>query len=207
MYKFLHNLMIPFTIYQLFDWRFSIPYFTSILLSWYIYKNECVLSYLYKKNKDINYYIGKNGFDTSDLIISSTNFNYLRIDILFYTLLVPYIYYTITKNVTKSILLGLITLITFIDNEHSNNLMKSRYRYILVVLLLYIITDTSILNNKYITDIFKILIFIGIFLTLLTFYKYRKYEDLNEMTIVGLLAYIYMIFRLYGLDKLLSKNI
>lgn len=193
MFNILHNIMTITTAYQFFNKDFCIPYYTSIVLLWIIYKNECIVSFFDKVKINKNYNIGDNGYSTPDLIWSKLNA--YRIDRLLSVILIPLYYYLITKSIPKSIILALILIILLTDNNQLFfYITTSRFRYILLFFILIIMTDNN-LNKNLIVNLYNILLPISFLLILYTFFKYNYQKDIHEMTIVAILSIIILLFK------------
>lgn len=190
MIKLLHNLMIIVTIYQYFHKEFCIPYYTMIAFMWIIYKNECIISFFDKIKTSSNYQIGDNAYNTPDLIINSWNF--FRFDRLLNIIVIPIHYYFITKDIFISILLFIINSILVIENNIFKSFLQSRYRYIFLPIMIYIMTNNNLIKNNLINIMYNIMILFGIFVVIYTYKKYDNQNDLFEMTIIGLLSLIYL---------------
>ena len=194
MFSLIHNLMIIPSIYQIFDMEFSISFYLFLLIQWYINKNECILSYYHKKNKDSNYLLGDRYDDVSDLFVSKLSFfNKFKLDKILYILLIPHFYFYITKKKINSILLSLI-IITCYTLE---NIMSSRKRYIFLVILIYLATDNVLISNKYINVSFKIFTFLNIFTSSVIFYKFKNEKNIFEIILINVLTYTYILSKYF----------
>lgn len=190
MFSLIHNLMIIPSIYQFFDWEFSISFYLFLLIQWYINKNECILSYYHKKNKDQNYLLGDKYDDVSDLFVSKLSFfNKFKLDRILYLLLIPHFYFYITKKKINSILLFLIiiTCYTF------DNITSSRKRYFFLIILIYLATDDALISNEYINKCFQILTFSNIIVSSIIFYKFKNEKNIFEIILINVLTYTYIL--------------
>ena len=195
MFNLLHNMLIPLVLYQFFDWQFSIVYFTSLLITWYLYKNECMISYLHKKQTNTSYKIGDSPFETDDFMLSNSKFMPIRIDKLIYIVAIPYFYYNITKNVVNSCLLALSIMFIFMNETWFVNFMLTRKRYILLVIIIFALTNQSMTNNEYIKKLYKMSLYFLIALSSVSLYVCRDEEDIYEITLVSAIIYTYMIIK------------
>ena len=107
-----------------FLWRsefldlYALLYFILMNLSWVIFNNECLVSYLYKKLNDSNYFLGKTTtIDDYILVLGETNAH------IFVEYLIPLIYIgnigavlyfgKIDKTLKYGMALGLLSYISY----------------------------------------------------------------------------------------------
>ena len=140
-----------------FDYIY-IYYNFFVIISWCLLNGECILTYLVKKNNDINYVAGKNVLDNEDMYMTSNSKEIINnaINILFIVWMYS-IYITMTRNKYPkyiSILL-IITCLFYKCNLHiyNNHHINKRFHFyqkiilcILIILLILTICNTNYNN-------------------------------------------------------------
>lgn len=193
MWALLHKLFLMVAQYRYLDNKFCVLYFLLIMSSWIIYKNECIISYYWKHKNYDNYKLGDDPHDVSDLGLKD---NYLTL--FFYDLMkviiTPYLFYKITGDVKSMLLYQTVIFLTLSNKEYSNYFFKTRFRYILLVVVCYLITNKIFINDNYMNMIVKIG---SLILTGLIIYTYNNYkniiDDLDEISYVGILQIAYIL--------------
>jgi len=188
--------MVFGTIYQYFNKHFSIPWLSNIVFLWIIYKNECILSFFEKKYKNPNYKMGDNVSSTPDLkwkefLVQNNIFIIYK---LLNLTLIPYYYYLITKNITKTIIFATILIICSSNNIIFNNFITSKFRYILLPFFMYTMNDINILNKSDMIIVYNIMNTAGIGLVIYTFNNYKDEGDILEMSIFAITCLIYSLY-------------
>jgi hypothetical protein len=154
-----------------------------------------MISYLHKKQTNTSYKIGDSPFETDDFLLSNSKFMPIRIDKLIYIVAIPYFYYNITKNVVNSCLLALSIMFIFMNETWFVNFMLTRKRYILLVIIIFALTNQSMTNNEYIKKLYKMSLYFLIALSSVSLYVCRDEEDIYEITLVSAIIYTYMIIK------------
>ena len=117
------------SIIQFLTLLFSRDLFLILLLNviyhWIILKNECILSYYYKKNRDKKYILGSN-VDAVDL--NSSKISKILLFIFLYIVLSYLIYKYTSKNKILVLLFTIIYLSTYnckINNKLHNSIFNN----------------------------------------------------------------------------------
>jgi hypothetical protein len=133
--------------------------FLLLCLHWVLLKGECLISYLYKKNQDPQYYIGKNSSELKDIddfskeISVFTGVNEDKINKIVYMLIyITFIllFYRFIKHKTVKpsyiLYLNFILLfmyITYLKKNYRNHILEQLYSVILTVSIMIICVDNS----------------------------------------------------------------
>lgn len=190
MIKLIHNLMFLISVYQFFHMEFCIPYYSIVLFLWIIYKNECVISFYDKVNNIDGYKLGDNG-TTPDLFVSDIDF---RIDRILCIVVIPIYYYILTKDLFSSMLL-FINIFTCASNIwFCNEFLKTRFRYILIPLMMYVMTNSNLIKSKTVNVLFFIGIAISLSLMIYTLLNYNNENEIFEISIIGIVSLIYLLY-------------
>lgn len=134
--------------------------FLLLCIHWVVLKGECLVSYLYKKQKDKTYYIGKNASELKDLDDFSEEFSrYTGIDknkinntiyILIYITFITLFYRFIKHKTVKPLLIlylnfiFLLIYIVYLKTKYRNNTLERLYAMFLTISIIVI----CIVNGK-----------------------------------------------------------
>tara|TARA_B000000477_G_C6072534_1_gene219330 strand:+ start:388 stop:903 length:516 start_codon:yes stop_codon:yes gene_type:complete len=161
---YIHLLFILFiTIYPIiFNYKYLIDYiYINLLfithLSWTLNNNECLISYIYKKNKNKNYLIGTNSLELDDIFI------------------------LINKNLWKKYISKILYLLSIYSSTIvfiRNNIPLIFIIFYNILLFLYLSLIRNLKNIKYIIlKIFKIYIFLILIFYNIVFFENNLYKD------------------------------
>lgn len=157
---YIHLLFILFiSIYPIiFNYKYLIDFIYINLLftthfSWTFTNNECLISYIYKKNK--NYLIGTNTLELNDILIN--------------------------KNLWKKYISKILYLLSIYSSSIvfiRNNIPFIFIIFYNILLFLYLSSIRNIKNIKYIIlKIFKIYIFLILIFYNIIFFENNLYKD------------------------------
>jgi len=164
----IHILIFTFLIfYALFSPykydKYVFILFLLLCIHWLILKGECLISYLYKKRQEPNYYIGKNPSEMKDIddfseevsVYTKINKDKIKntIYILIYISFTLLFYRFIKHKTVKPLLIlyfnfiFLIMYIMYLKTNYRNNIMEHLYVIFLTISIL-IICIVDIEKNK-----------------------------------------------------------
>ena len=167
---------------------FFVFYIECELLSWIVFKKECLISYSYKKDKNSNYTLGKN-FNLEDMELP---------DWLHYIGYIVRVYFYSTMSTWYySLVLGCYYLLMRIDkNIIHKSFWLSNWRYLLIPIVLYLFHGYNAPFNffakkKHKTTIYVSIIVFALYLGSFLF-KYPNTKELYKPMIISysLLAFI-----------------
>lgn len=162
------GLLHIFTFMSLIFYTLYFPYkydkllfilFLILCLHWVVLKGECLMSYLYKKRQDTQYYIGKNSSELKDIDDFSKEFSvYTGIDedkinkmvyVLIYITFILLFYRFIKHKTVKPLyvlylnFVLLFMYITYLKTNYRNHLLEQLYSVILTVSIIIICVFNS----------------------------------------------------------------
>ena len=154
----------------------------NILYHWMILKNECILSYQYKKNKNKKYILGSNT-ETNDL---NRPFLFGIFLFIFMYLITSYLLYKYIPSRKIMILFNIVyisTISCYINNKLHNSIFNN-------VFILFLIIIFSILVKKS-NELFYITLFCSLFFIFIIYQAYLKNNDKDLL--IGLNYYLLLI--------------
>jgi hypothetical protein len=141
--------------------------FLLLCIHWVVLKGECLISYLYKKNKDNTYHIGKNSSEMKDIDDFSEELSrYTEIDknkinnmiyMLIYITFIALFYRFLKHKTIKPILIlylnfiFLLMYIIYLKTNYRNNTIERLYAVFLTISILII----CIVNGEKKLKLFK----------------------------------------------------
>jgi hypothetical protein len=148
------HVLFSFIISLYFLWRndsfdiFYIVYFIILNLSWLIMKNECLISYIIKKNNDSEYTLGESTNIEDYELILGNNFSEFFLDYIrfMYVFNVSFILLIGEIDIFLKILLAFYTfscffyMYSFKDTPFKKNteFIKGIHMYITIIIMFYI---------------------------------------------------------------------
>lgn len=158
---YIHLLFILFiSIYPILFNYIDFIYINLILItnfSWTFTNNECLISYIYKKNKNKNYLIGTNSRELDDIFI------------------------LINKNLWNNYISKILYLLSIYSSSKvfiRNNIPFVFIIFYNILLFLYLASIRNLKNIKYIIlKIFKIYIFLILIFYNIIFFENNLYKD------------------------------
>ena len=193
MWPFLHKIIVLAAQYRFLNKKFCVLNYLLLLSSWIIYKNECIISYFYKEKNYKNYKLGDNPHDVSDIELNNNYMTVFFFDAL-KVLIAPYLFYKITNSIKGMLIYQCIIFLSVLDKDYSNYFFKTKFRYILLVGICYLMTNYNIINDNYMKIVVKYGVLISFLLILYTHYFYKdKIEDIEEISFVGIIQLVYIL--------------
>ena len=195
MWVFLHKLFVFAAQWRYLDKRTMVIYFLIIMSSWIVYKNECIISYYWKEKNYKNYKLGDNPDDVSDLGPFYKN-NYLAL--FFYDfmklIVTPYLFYKLTGSMKGMLIYQLVILLTLLNKEYSTKFLRTKFRYVLLIAITYLLTNQNFINDNYMNILVKIGLGLVFAVIIYTHYMYKNViEDIDEMSYIGIAQIVYLL--------------
>ena len=141
--------------------------FLLLCIHWVVLKGECLMSYLYKKNKDKTYYIGKNSSELEDLDdfseevsgytgIDKNKINNIIYMLIYITFIALFYRFLKHKTIKPTLVLYLnfiflLMYIIYLKTKYRNNTIERLYAIFLTISLLVI----CIVNSEKKLKLFK----------------------------------------------------
>ena len=160
---------------------FFIFYIECELLSWIVFKKECLLSYSYKKDENSNYTLGER-FSTDDMVLPAW-LHYIGYILRVY-------FYSTMSTWYYSLVLGCYYLVMRIDKHIiQTSFWLSNWRYLLIPIVLWLFHGYKtpfdfFAKKKHKTTIYVSIIVFALFLGYILF-KYPNSSDLYEPMFVS----------------------